>query len=137
MKLRHWIWVALIAVPCLWVVYAALSPFVLNGQFYHIEQPVQVVGVSEKEVTARVTRTSAFSMPATCSRELVCMQVYNFPDNPCPIEKGTVVFEVSFPLPEAAAGQECVLQGIISYRVAGASLSHEWKSELFTVPERK
>lgn len=131
-----WMVVGLVVFVCAWVVYVAIAPFVFDGHLYRIEQPVPVIRVTEEEVVVRVTRKALLSMPATCSRELVCKQVHHLPDSPCPIQKGTDTFEVSFPIPNGAQG-ECVLQGIVAYRVAGAPLSHAWKTETFYIKTKE
>lgn len=132
MRTVHWFVTGLVVFVCAWVAYVALAPFVFDGHLYHIEQPVPVIQVTEDEVLVHVTRKSLLDTPAICSRELVCEQVYHLPDDPCPIQRGTATFRVAFPIPNGAQG-ECVLQGIVSYRVAGAPLSEAWETVPFVV----
>lgn len=132
MTVAKWMVTGLVAFVCIWIAWVALGPFILDGHLYHIEQPVPVIRVTEEKVFLRVTRTSLLDMPATCSRELVCEQVYQLPDSPCPIQKGPETFDVSFPIPNGAEGI-CTLRGIVQYRVAGAPLSHSWTTVPFEI----
>jgi hypothetical protein len=136
MRARHWILTSLVVFVCLWVAYAALAPFVFDGHLYKIESPVSVVEVRPDKVFLRVHRRALLSVPATCSRELVCDYVYHLPDDSCPIQRGDATFYVAFDIPNGAQG-ECVLQGLVSYSVAGAPLSHAWETEKFTIKQEE
>ena len=122
-------------VVLIWMILNMALPLFLNGNIYHIESPVPIQEIHQDRVDMLVTRNSRFTMSATCSTELTCDHIYNFPDVSCPIEKGQQTFVIERELPPAATGI-CYYVGIVTYKPfgpLGPELTHEWSSEEFVI----
>ena len=127
-----------LALPLLWLLFNLSTPAWVNGWFYRIEDPVQVVQVGDDKVTLRFDRFSLRSMRGTFTNELQCEnQLYEFGETTGPLERGHNTFDFALPLPDDAEGK-CCYRGDVEYMpfgFFGPTLIHPWESEGFIVPE--